>query len=248
MREAQRTLWQAALEEQGLRTPSDYFAFDAPWVEAPNERRGGTSGVKRLSFRCSDGSKGVVYCKLQQEYVRRSWRHPLRGELTAALEAKSLRRLAEHGLRAACVLSFAEELHGGRRRAVLVTPDIGLAGFFPLLQAWNACRGRPERTRLLGALADYLRRMHQAGCTYNALYPKHIFVRQESGGLELCLIDAEKARWSRPRLPRLRDLDTLNRRSLFGSRSDRLRLLLTYLAEDRSGLRELWRRLARRAT
>ncbi|HEY6611679.1 MAG TPA: lipopolysaccharide kinase InaA family protein, partial [Pseudomonas sp.] len=73
-----------------LQTMPQEQAFDrwlaepGEWVEAPNERRGGMSGVQRV--RSGDGR--LLYRKQQVDHGYRDWRHPL-GEPTVLREERA---------------------------------------------------------------------------------------------------------------------------------------------------------------
>ena len=76
--------------------------------------------------------------------------------------------------------------------------------------------------------------LHNSGQVHNCLYPKHIFARLSQDGAAARLIDLEKTRpaWLGLR-DRVRDLETLHRRSQPPSGSERLRFLLACLGQRR---------------
>jgi len=61
------------------------------WFDAPNEARGGWSGVTRTEF---DTRKGItkVFVKRQQNYYSRTWRHPFKGIPTFQKELENIQQ------------------------------------------------------------------------------------------------------------------------------------------------------------
>ena len=243
--------WQELFAHNGLNGFEDWWRLQAEWFEEPNRRRGGWSGVARVELALPDGASRAVFLKRQENHVRRTWRHPLRGEATFLGEMRNLQALARSGVATLDPLYFAWRRQGGSERAILVTLE--LSGYLPLRELadgwWDAgwAGYRVQRRQLIEGVARLLRAMHQGRRVHNSLYPKHLFV--EPASLDVRVIDLEKMRRSpSSRRAALRDLDSLNRRSPHWSRSDRLRFLLAYLGEDRLSPdgRRLWRRLARK--
>lgn len=252
--------WRSVLQRAALD------GFDAWWtlaldeVEPGNQRRGGWSAVSRYCLPEAAGG-GAVFVKRQQDHVYRSLRHPWRGRLTAEREYRTLLRCAETGVATAEPVLYAQASLDGHRCGVLVTRE--LAGYRALddcVSRWQHTGWPPltERRRVLRAVAALVRQLHAAHLQHNCLYPKHVMVSDVwlSGGDDsitapVALIDLEKAKW---RLWRWfcaqRDLDSLNRRSVGWSRTDRRRFLGYYLGRGsrlRGADRRLWRRLARAA-
>lgn len=231
-------------------------------VEPGNQRRGGWSAVSRHCLPAAVGGVGV-FVKRQCDHVYHSLRHPWRGRLTAEREYRTLLRCAGTGVAAAEPVLYAQATVDGHACGVLVTRE--LAGYSALedcVSRWQD-RGWPpaeQRRRLLRAVAALVRRLHDAHLQHNCLYPKHVMVSEAwlAGGegcgsitAPVVLIDLEKAKWRLwRRYCAQRDLDSLNRRSVGWSRTDRRRFLGYYLGRSgrlRGAERRLWRRLARAA-
>lgn len=67
----------------------DYFwRQQGEWVEEPNRRRGGESGVQRVM----SASGRLLYCKRQTGHIYRSWLHPF-GRPTVLRERDALKGL-----------------------------------------------------------------------------------------------------------------------------------------------------------
>jgi hypothetical protein len=80
----------------------------------------------------------------------------------------------------------------------------------------------------------------------NCFLPKHVFIGEVDGEMDIRLIDFEKAkRTLTTGAAMLRDLDTFNRRSPGLRTTDRLRFLLAYHERDRADarVRKTWERL-----
>ncbi len=239
----------ALLERHGLAGFEALWDLQAEWFEPPNQRRGGWSGVARLELQGPDGSREALFLKRQENHTRRGLRHPW-GEPTFAAEIRNILWARDAGV------PTLEPVYFGRRRkrAVLVTRELrGFASLFQHMLEWREqdwARSVERRRALIAELAKVVRRLHAARLVHNALHPKHVFVRfSDPGSPEVRLIDMEKMR--RILLPGMaarRDLDSLNRRSQWWSRTDRLRFLRAYFGVSRltAGQRRYWHWLAGR--
>jgi hypothetical protein len=242
------------LRRSGLDSLDAWWALALREVEPGNRRRGGASQV----FQFSLSGVGALFVKRQEDHVYRSWRHPLRGRLTAEREYHALARCREAGAAVTEAVLYAADMANGRQRGVLVTRALdGYRGLDELTRDG----GQPERStrdRVLQGTAALVRILHAAHLEHGCLYPKHVMVQDtwlRTGDIDgqppVVLIDLEKCarRWRRA-VCRLRDLDSLNRRAQGWSRTDRRRFLGYYLGAglrlDSAG-RRLWRALARRA-
>ncbi|MDR0379383.1 MAG: phosphotransferase [Candidatus Accumulibacter sp.] len=182
------------------------------WVEQPNLRRGGESGVCLLASH--DPSRPALYCKRQTGHIYRSLLHPF-GQPTALRELRAYQAIAVLGIRVPTLVYGAARKNEGQWQALLVTE--ALTGFVSLEQ-WYACP--PEATltrRMLEQLAVMLARLHCAGWQHGCCYAKHLFARayQDEAGqdrVETAMLDLEKSRhrWVRGRAVR-HDLTQLRR-------------------------------------
>ena len=240
-------LFEAVLEHNGLGGFDAIWMASIEWVEQPNVRRGGWSGVGRLELETPTGQIMAVYVKRQADHVARSVRHPVRGELTAVREQANIALARRAGIPTQDVLYCAERTHVGSRQGILITKELQAV---PLDDWWETEESTPSLRRLVvEEAAQVVAALHQARLQHNALYPKHIFVHCADDDVQVSLIDLEKARRRfTKRSATLRDLDSLKRRSA-GSLADRMRFLVAYLGrgatdEERRGL---WRELSRLA-
>ncbi|MFV3379013.1 MULTISPECIES: lipopolysaccharide kinase InaA family protein [Pseudomonas] len=173
-----------------------YWQQQGEWVEEPNQRRGGESGVQRLS----DAKGRVLYAKRQVGHIYRSLRHPF-GRPTVLRELDALNSFEQLGVRVPrLVFAGAERGADHQWRALLVSE--ALDGFVDL-DTWHA-EGARERypqvlhERMLKELADNLARMHLGHWQHGCLYGKHVFVKVigegERARVEVALLDLEKCR------------------------------------------------------
>ncbi|MBC2655920.1 InaA protein [Pseudomonas sp. MSSRFD41] len=180
--------------------PTDRFEYfwneQGEWVEEPNRRRGGESGVQRLM----SGNGRQLYAKRQVGHIYRSWLHPF-GRPTVLREHDALR-----GLRLLEV-TVPELVYCGARRgpeqqwqALLVTA--ALDGFVEI-DNWYAAgererHGEAFHDQVLQSLATTLARMHKGRWQHGCLYSKHVFVRVDGDGDQarprIALLDFEKCR------------------------------------------------------
>ncbi|AZD62651.1 InaA protein [Pseudomonas chlororaphis subsp. aurantiaca] len=175
----------------------DYFwNQQGEWVEEPNQRRGGESGVQRLPG--TDGR--VLYAKRQVGHIYRSWLHPF-GRPTVLREQDALKGLSQLNVEVPhLVFCGAQRDSQGQWRALLVTE--ALDGFVEI-DHWYAAgererHGEALHERVLKELAATLARMHRGRWQHGCLYSKHVFVRVmgegEAAKVDIALLDFEKCR------------------------------------------------------
>ena len=164
------------------------------WVEPVNQRRGGESGVQLLTR--SAASQRPLYCKRQVGHLYRSIRYPF-GRPTVLRECDAYRTLARLGIKTPNIVYCASRRKDSQWQSLLVTES--LHGFVSLTQ-WVEQSASPELNQhVLRQVATTLARMHQAGFQHGCCYPKHIFVKLQSGiankaDIEIALLDLEKSR------------------------------------------------------
>lgn len=242
-----------ALEQQQLHTFWQLWNHQIEWFEAPNERRGGWSGVGRIQLHMDENQPLFVFVKKQKNHGRLTLRHPFKGEPTFRREYLRLQYLANQGVAAPQVVFYAEDVIEGKLCAVLVTKELaGYQALDTLADTWFA-NGKPlrkNRQRLIKSIAESLRNFHQLGLVHRALYPKHIFVKDADSQAKIALIDLEKARfspffWYRAYF----DLAALNRHAEHWSRTDRLYFFKQYSQQSHLGKLSKWlcRRLIQRS-
>lgn len=166
------------------------------WVEEPNRRRGGESGVQRV---ISENGR-LLYIKRQVGHIYRSWLHPF-GRPTVLRERDALEGLSQlHVNVPKLVFCGAERDEHNQWRALLVTASLD---GYEEIEKWYAAGGRERHgeavhDQLLKALAENLARMHHGRWQHSCIYIKHVFVKVTGEGAsakaEVALIDLEKCR------------------------------------------------------
>ncbi|MEP3857014.1 MAG: lipopolysaccharide kinase InaA family protein [Porticoccus sp.] len=178
------------------QTDSDFdywWEMEGPWVEEPNHRRGGISGVQRCRI-----NGAIYYIKKQTDHTCRSLRHPL-GYATIARETHRLDVCHKLGIATPEVVFSQTRLHQGTIQAILATRE--LAGFSSV-EAWQKSVTddfvkKETLNALSRKLGEILSRLHNSRWQHGCLYDKHIFFRHERKGsneIEVALIDLEKCR------------------------------------------------------
>lgn len=224
--------YQAIFAQHQLADFDAIWAREIDWFEAPNERRGGWSGVGRLQLDISGDTPLRVFVKKQQNHGRLSLRNPIAGEPTFRREFKHLTFLAERGFNAPRVVFYGEQTTKQQTRAILITVE--LTGFMPLdelshqISTYDMMSAQAKRI-LLASIAAKLRCFHQLNLMHRALYPKHIFVATADTTPQIALIDLEKARfspvfWNNAYF----DLAALNRHAKHWSRTQRMYFFMQY--------------------
>lgn len=185
-----------------------WWQVEGEWVEPPNERRGGNSGVLRVV----DASGRCLYVKRQTGHLYRTVRHPF-GRPTVVREAMALQALSALDIPVPVLDYYGARREGGQWHAVLVTQ--ALLGY-QSLDLWYAHpHAQDVRRGILNELAQLLARMHGARWQHGCLYAKHIFVRENPlpDMPNVALLDLEKARRRfSARAAAGRDLEQLSRR------------------------------------
>ncbi len=188
-----------------------WWSLPGEWVEEPNERRSGWSGMIRAHV-----NGRTYYIKRQRNHSCHTLGHPF-GWPTASREWHYLSRLRKLGLAVP-----TPRYHGTRRtaeglEAILVTDE--LHGFTALnaQETLNAA----QRTQLATTIGTMVGRLHRAHLQHGCLYGKHIMVRWQNDTPEVALIDLEKMRVRLHRGTAIqRDLDQLIRHQTIWSADD----------------------------
>ncbi|MDQ2187061.1 lipopolysaccharide kinase InaA family protein [Alcaligenaceae bacterium A4P071] len=168
----------------------DWWQWQGEWVEPPNHRRGGESGVQFV--RDADGNG--YYIKRQRNFLFKSLRYPL-GRPTFLREARNLKRLNQLGVSTPKLVHFDMRRVGGIWEAVLATRE--LAGYVSLEQGLRDNRWPAHtRAKIYRLLAEHLLRMHRAAFKHGHLYPKEIFAHCDGDDADpqIALMDLELGR------------------------------------------------------
>lgn len=168
-----------------------WWSISGEWVELPNQRRGGESGV----LRAIDDQGKTLYIKRQEKHIYRDFFHPF-GQATIIREYKAYCALSK------AQINIPQVVYCGVSgdKAILVTE--ALQDFIEL-DSWLTLQRQqqylPETTDIvLTKTAQMLARLHKNRLQHGSLYGKHIFVKtvNKDGQLivETALLDLEKVK------------------------------------------------------
>lgn len=192
-----------ALESYDLGSDSSVDPFEywqtvcehSDWVEEPNVRRMGMSGVRLARVQGQE-----FFIKTQVNHFHYSWRYAF-GRPTALREAEALETCHRLGILSPQIVFCATRRVAGHQLTLLVTRR--LDGFIDLnefLHRRSEVQSMQLRWRALDRVAATLARLHSACWQHSALYAKHIFLTERAvppeNGVEfdIALVDLEKAR------------------------------------------------------
>ncbi len=225
------------LQLNQLDTFEKVWSRKVDWFEEPNERRGGWSGVGRITLQQEDGSEIGAYLKRQDSHCRTSFLHPIKGVPTFQREFEMMHYLEQQGIRAPEVMLFGRNPNGDLKTTLLTKE---LDGFVPLedLTERLFANGRPAlavQRPIIEAVAQLAKQLHVAKVQHRSFYPKHLFVNMADTNMpQVAVIDLEKSRINYIAIMRsLIDLAVLNRHAKHWSKSRRMYFYLQYLGLKR---------------
>jgi len=242
--------WESVLKSNKLDDFESLWELEAGWFEEPNKRRGGWSGVSRVSLKAENGGVVSVFLKRQENHNTKVWNRPLKGIPTFYKEFKNIQRFIDCGIPTVELVYFGYRYVKGNSQSILITKE--LEGFASLDAAIYSRGGllmqnRDRREEMMGAIVDGMRKMHNYRFQHNCLYDKHIFVRQVGGEWEVKFIDLEKlSRSFFQKSAVIRDLYTLTRHVSGGWRlSDKLKFFKIYMQEEKLSpkSKSIWREI-----
>jgi tRNA A-37 threonylcarbamoyl transferase component Bud32 len=229
--------WKKNLELNELESFDSIWELDAAWFEEPNKRRGGWSGVSRISLKTEEGGSVGIFLKRQENHNTKTLAKPVNGEPTFYREFKNILRFISHGIPTVEPVYFFYRYKNGKSQAILMTKE--LEGFESLDSPIYARSGelmsnKDQRESLMKAVAKEMRKMHDHHFRHNCLYSKHIFVRAIGNQWDVKFIDLEKlSRSFFKKRALLRDLYTLPRRISGWRQSDKLKFFKMYRQEEK---------------
>lgn len=168
-----------------------WWNISTDWVEEPNFRRGGKSGVLRYK----DNEGQVFYIKCQENHIHRSLLHPM-GQPTIKREYKAYQRFNNANIKTP-ELVYCGQLG---KRAILVTKELS---HFSDLSHWLATIDHEKQQNtiliVLSSIAKHLAKLHLSRLQHNCIYPKHIFISLDDIAINketigIAFIDLEKSR------------------------------------------------------
>ncbi len=244
--------WDQILRLNNVDSFDAIWSLEAGWFEEPNERRGGWSGVSKISLKTEDGGSVGVFLKRQENHNTLAWYKPIKGVPTFYREFKNILRFIKHGISTVEPVYFYYRYDDGNCQAILMTKE--LEGFESLdatayARDGELMKNKDKREGLMLAVARAMRKMHEHHFRHNCFYSKHIFVRSVKGQWDVKFIDLEKlSRNFFSRNAMMRDLYTLPRRITGWRLKDRVKFLQFYRQEDQLSAESklIWRQIDKR--
>lgn len=214
------------LQQHQFANFEQIWGYQGDWFESPNRERGGWSGVNFIELVNDANEKLGFYLKRQEGHLRRSWRNPVTGEPTFLREFEIMQHLKKYAVATPMLVFFAYK----QKQAILLTEALkDYVSFEQWLKNNQGVRTKVSMKKLITALAQEVRKMHQAGVQHRSLYTKHMFIHESNGSFKIALIDFEKSRiTSFISLLKFSDLITLNYRTQNLSRTYRLHFFKQY--------------------
>jgi tRNA A-37 threonylcarbamoyl transferase component Bud32 len=245
--------WQGILRLQGLNSFDDIWNceknknFETHWVEEPNQRRGGWSGVVRIVLHDAAGKERVAFLKRQSKHLYYSIGNPFKGRPTFEREFRNIIRFNRHQIPTVTPIYFGQR----SKDAILMTEE--LTGYRPLkswFEQWEKT-GFPERAlldRIINELGRVVSKVHENHYKHCCLVFKHVFLNLDADTVRINLIDLEKLRyWFSKQQCRITDLDSLFRTRINRIHAtDRWRFMRAYLGlnANKEEIKSLWRKLS----
>jgi len=216
--------WDPYLTGEGLNTFDSWWTLNLEPVDEGNFDRGGWSTVCRF-----ERENSVFYVKRQSNHL--TYKPGMFRLRVPTLKAEFDKINWYHEKEIPCldVVYFGWRKVQGEYQAVLVTE--ALINYHPLdkILASNSGITSTKKQEIARSVGRAISKLHDAGIEHRNLYAKHIFVRYVDKACHVRLIYLES---SRPmmglRHRKLRDLETLSRRTERASKSDKLRAFLAY--------------------
>lgn len=217
-----------------LHTFAQLWAKQFDWFEEPNQRSGGWSGVGRLQLIGRSGETQVVFLKKQQNYKRRTLKNFIQGEPTLRREFERLQFLRAQQINVPVVIFYAEGVVNNQQCAILLTALLSeYVDLTTICLDWMHQASREDKRLMLQRVAIAIREFHKLGLTHRAMYPKHIFVKNQSTNIEVAFIDLEKSRFAKYfKHKALHDLAALYKRMTDISATDKIFFLHHYFATE----------------
>ena len=171
-----------------------WWARTGEWVEEPNQRRGGESGVQLLTPETAGQPR--LYSKRQINHMFFSLRYPF-GHPTALREKNAIQALERLGAKAPKLVFYGTIKKGKDWHALLITEE--LTGFISLEQWYAQQIAHPVDNAIISSvleqIANNFYKMHLGGWQHGCCYAKHVFIKTNpQQPADVAFIDLEKAR------------------------------------------------------
>lgn len=166
-----------------------WWATEGDWVEEPNERRKGMSGVQRIE---RDGK--TFYVKRQVAHLFHSLRYPF-GRPTIVREIQVIDELAAAGVIVPKIVYGKALQINGEWRALLVTEDmkdfVSIGDWYE--QNMHLDCSPEVKAEMFKQIAVAFKKMHSVNRQHGCCYVRHIYVKSR-GEVLAGFLDLEKSR------------------------------------------------------
>ena len=166
-----------------------WWATEGDWVEEPNERRKGMSGVQRIE---RDGK--TLYVKRQVAHLFHSLRYPF-GRPTIVREIQVIDELAAAGVIVPKIVYGKALQINGEWRALLVTEDmkdfVSIGDWYE--QNMHLDCSPEVKAEMFKQIAVAFKKMHSVNRQHGCCYVRHIYVKSR-GEVLAGFLDLEKSR------------------------------------------------------
>ena len=244
--------WHPLLSKNNLATYASLWQLKADWFEEPNIRRGGWSGVVKISLKQTNDDPVSLFIKRQENHLGRTWRHPIKGTATFIREYKNLRLFHKYGIPTPELVYFAARSNNGKPQAIIATKELeGYQSLDVILHKSGSSMivSFQHRQALFKKTAKVLYHMHQHRLQHNSLHPKHIFAKPLGDSWDIKIIDLEKTkRRIFKHTATLRDLAALRGQMRELTDKEQITFLRAYVDEEKlSGKsKKLWSQIETR--
>jgi len=181
------------LLHNSLGSFKDLWEIKSGFIEEPNYRRGGWSGIILYEIRLQNGQPLKIVIKRQENHTFRSLLHPLRGTPTLFREYNNICRFEKCAIPTLEPLYYGERRAGGNIQAVLVIRF--LEGYRNLDEVLKEA-GENEvsgQNYIIDSVAGMIAQVHSHRFQHSCLYGKHVFVKTgKEEPSDTRLIDLEK--------------------------------------------------------
>ena len=244
--------WQPLLSKNNLATYASLWQLKADWFEEPNIRRGGWSGVVKVTLKQTNDVPVSIFIKRQENHLSRTWCHPIKGTATFIREYKNLRLFHKYDIPTPELVYFGARSINGMPQAIIATKE--LIGYQPLnvllhKSGSSLITSAQHRQALLKETAKVLYHMHHHRLQHNSLHPKHIFAKPLGDSWDIRIIDLETAkRRIFKHTATLRDLATLRRQMTELTDKEQITFFRAYVNEAKLSIKskKLWSQIKNR--
>ncbi len=183
-------VFSSVLKKNAFENFQALWGHEGELVEEGNNRiRSGMSHVVRMKL--DDTTKTwTVYMKRQEHHLSLFTRLFLRPKSICARELRNIQLWQKIGIPTTQPLYF--EQMENPIRAILITK--GLTDYVSLEEWLSKVSDHKRRQRAFALTAQLFSRIHQNGWVHRCFFPKHLFIRECDGAMDMRVIDLEKAK------------------------------------------------------